>query len=157
MIELFTTIIFPSLFLRCKGWVGKNFISLCYTMGLWCMFLFILASEPFCLFGLKWSTILCDRQQERGLAYFLLMHLILIDLYMQSLMKTSKHKSSSELLMLILILFVSASAESQTVSQKIFHGTHTSIPRCLCKGFQWSNEFWKCCTTVSCLKDTHHN
>lgn len=84
------------------------------------MFSFILASEPFCLFGLKWPTI----QQEHRLAYFLFMHLILTDLHMQSLMKTSKHKTSSELLKLILILFVNASAESQTVSQNIPWNTY---------------------------------
>lgn len=88
------------------------------------MFSFILASEPFCLFDLKWSTILCDRQQEHGLAYFLFRRLILIDLHMQSLMKTCKRKSSSEFLMLILILFVNARAESQTVSQSIPWNTY---------------------------------
>lgn len=123
----------------------------------WCMFSLILASEPFSLFGLKWSTILCDRQQEGGPTYFLLMHLIFIDLHMQSWMKTSKHKCSFELLMLILILFVSARAESQTVSQSVFHRIHISIPRCLCKGLQWSNELWKCSINISCLKDSHHN
>ena len=106
-------------------------------MNLWCIFSFILASEPFCLFGLKKSTVLCDRQQEHGLTYFLLMHLNLIDTHTQCLMKNCKHIAHLHFYLNISSIYGRQCRESDCFW--VFHGINIRTPRMLVQGFLCSN------------------